>query len=411
MRLVRVVPAALLAAVVSLPEIVAAPETDATLALETTRPVWRRHVIDATSAGADGVKLADVNRDGRPDVVTGWEEGGVVRLYLQPPRAAVTQPWPQATVGAVASPEDAVAADLDGDGRFEIVSATEGKDRTLYVHTAETADPLGPWRTAVFPATAGKQAWMFVVPADLDGRHGPDLAVASKNQGATIGWLEAPAAPRDLGAWRHHVLRPAGWIMSLFAVDLDGDGDRDILFSDRREPRSGLGWLENPGPARVADPAAWKEHSIGAAGLNPMFIDFADLDGDGRPEVIAAVQPRRIGIFRGAASGGWRAQWLTLEGEIGTMKAVTAADLNRDGRTDLVVSCEAAVGAKRGMLWLEQGADRWHLHDLGGPDGTKFDLVPVHDLNGDGSPDVLTTEETDRLGVIWYENPGPALAK
>jgi hypothetical protein len=46
------------------------------------------------------------------------------------------------------------------------------------------------------------------------------------------------------------------------------------------------------------------------------------------------------------------------------------------------------------------------LHDLGGPDGKKFDLVPPADLNGDGWPDVLTTEETDGLGVVWYENPG-----
>ena len=45
---------------------------------------WPRHTIDATSRGADGARLGDVNRDGRPDLVTGWEEGGVVRVYLPP---------------------------------------------------------------------------------------------------------------------------------------------------------------------------------------------------------------------------------------------------------------------------------------------------------------------------------------
>jgi len=270
-------------------------ESDATVPLETAaRPVWRRHVIDATSHGADGVKFTDVNRDGRPDVVSGWEEGGVVRLYLHPGDSRVRDPWPRAQVGAVPSPEDALAVDLDGDGRFEIVSATEGKDRTLYVHTAESADPLGPWRTAAFPATAGKAMWMFVAPVQLDGRHGVDLVVASKNQGATVGWLEAPAQPRDLSAWRHHVLRPSGWIMSVIAADLDGDGDADILFSDRKGDRRGIGWLENPGPARVHDAAAWREHTVGAAGEEVMFIDHADLDGDGRKEIVAAVQPRRI---------------------------------------------------------------------------------------------------------------------
>jgi hypothetical protein len=383
-------------------------EADATVPLETTaRPVWRRHVIDATSHGADGVKFTDVNRDGRPDVVTGWEEGGVVRLYLHPGDSRAREPWPRAQVGAVPSPEDALAVDLDGDGRFEIVSATEGKDRTLYVHTAESADLLGPWRTAAFPATAGQGMWMFVAPVQLDGRHGVDLVVASKNQGATVGWLEAPAQPRDLAAWRHHVLRTAGWIMSAIPADLDGDGDADILFSDRKGERRGIGWLDNPGPARAADATAWREHAVGAAGEEVMFIDHADLDGDGGKEIVAAVQPRRIAIFRGSPTGGWRVQWLTLTGEIGTMKAVSVADLDGDGRRDLVVSCENAKGALRGMLWLQRGERGWRLHDLGGEAGTKFDLVPVLDLNGDGRPDVATTEEVDRLGVVWYENPGP----
>lgn len=387
-------------------------EADATVPLETAaRPVWRRHVIDATSHGADGVKFTDVNRDGRPDAVTGWEEGGVVRLYLHPGDGRVREPWPRVQVGAVPSPEDALAVDLDGDGRFEIVSATEGKDRTLRVHTAETDDPLGAWRTAAFPATAGKAMWMFVAPVQLDGRHGVDLVVASKEQGATVGWLEAPAQPRDLAAWRHHGLRPAGWIMSAIPADLDGDGDADILFSDRKGPRRGVAWLENPGPARVTDAAAWREHAVGALGEEVMFIDHADLDGDGRKEIVAAVKPRRIAIFRGAARDGWRAQWLTLTGELGTMKAVGVADLNADGRRDLVVSCEVAKGDLRGMLWLEQGERGWRLHDLGGEAGTKFDLVPVLDLNGDGRPDVATTEEVDRLGVVWYENPGPSAAK
>ena len=45
---------------------------------------WRLNVIDDTSRGADGVKLADVNGDGLPDIATGWEEGGVTRVYVNP---------------------------------------------------------------------------------------------------------------------------------------------------------------------------------------------------------------------------------------------------------------------------------------------------------------------------------------
>jgi hypothetical protein len=43
---------------------------------------WKRHTIDNSSLGADGVRSADVNADGLPDLVCGWEQGGVSRIYL-----------------------------------------------------------------------------------------------------------------------------------------------------------------------------------------------------------------------------------------------------------------------------------------------------------------------------------------
>ena len=45
---------------------------------------WKRHIIDDSSRGADGVRVEDVNGDGYLDLTTGWEEGGVVRVTLNP---------------------------------------------------------------------------------------------------------------------------------------------------------------------------------------------------------------------------------------------------------------------------------------------------------------------------------------
>src|SRR4051794_21927031 len=85
-------------------------------------PAWVRHTVDESSRGADGVRLADVNGDGLPDVATGWEEGGRVRVCLNPGPALARRPWPSVTVGRVGSPEDAVFVDLDGDGSTDVVS-------------------------------------------------------------------------------------------------------------------------------------------------------------------------------------------------------------------------------------------------------------------------------------------------
>ena len=45
------------------------------------------------------------------------------------------------------------------------------------------------------------------------------------------------------------------------------------------------------------------------------------------------------------------------------------------------------------------------MHDIAGPPGTKFDRMELVDLDLDGDLDVITCEEAENLGVIWYENP------
>ncbi len=374
-------------------------------------PVWRRHVIDDSSKGADGVKLGDLNGDGLPDIVTGWEEGDEVRVYLNPGPRQTRQPWPRVTVGKVASPEDAIFADLDGDGCLEVVSCTEGKTRTVFWHRfrGETQDLLKVerWSTVAFPAPSNSQQWMQAVAMDLDGQHGLDLMLASKGEDATVGWLQAPARPDELSAWRFHSLRKAGWIMSLIPHDADGDGDQDVVFTDRKGERTGVFWLENPGAKANRDHAPWREHPIGGLGREAMFADIADLNRDGRMDVAFAVKPRDIVVCLRQRDGGWSEQVLTLDGtSIGNAKAVMVADVNRDGWLDLLFTCEGATGEREGVAWLErQSQGPWLQRPLGGPAGVKFDLMQGLDLDDDGDADVITCEESDGLGVIWYENP------
>ena len=217
---------------------------------------WERHTIDRSSRGADGVRLGDINGDGRPDIVTGWEEGGLVRVYLNPGPDAARKPWPAVTAGRVKSPEDAVFVDLDSDGMLDVVSSCEGRTRSIFVHWApkDRSRLLDPdaWQTHAFPAAEGKQLWMYALPLQVDGTHGVDLVVGSKGGGGSVSWLKSPEDPRDLAAWKLHRLRDAGWIMSLEAEDVDADGRVDIVLSDRKGAAqrcllaapSGRHWIE-----------------------------------------------------------------------------------------------------------------------------------------------------------------------
>lgn len=376
---------------------------------------WQRHTIDDSSRGADGVRVADVNGDGLPDITTGWEEGGVIRVYLNPGPKKAKLPWPAVTVGKVKSPEDAVFADLDGDGAMDVISSCEGRTRTVYVHWApKDSDQylqFSAWKTEPIPATEGKQMWMFALPLDIDGKCGIDLVVSSKGGGATVGWLQSPDRPRDLAVWRFHPLYQAGWIMSLQVADMDGDKDVDIVASDRKGNRRGVLWLENPGPAAAANGATWKEHRLGPGDREVMFLTLCDLDQDGRCDVICAVRGRGITFYRstGDTAAPWRVHEIQMPENCGTGKGTAVCDVDGDGKRDVIFSCENASGGKSGVRWLSYKQSPfepvWQDHEISGPKGVKFDRIELLDLDADGDTDVVTCEERDNLGVIWYENP------
>ena len=375
---------------------------------------WTRHTIDNSSRGADGVRFLDVNGDGLEDIATGWEEGGLIRVYLHPGYKRASGPWPLATVGRVKSPEDAVFCDLDRDGAVDVVSCCEGGNRKVFAHWAPSGKgkylEAAAWKTMSFPAVDNKAQWMFALPMELDGAAGMDLVVGAKGPGACVGWLRSPPAARDMRAWTFHSWYRAGWIMSLISHDVDGDGDSDVVVSDRKGKKPGVLWLENPGRKAVSENPglAWREHRMGASGREVLFVSLYDLDGDGRKEAAVTAKPNRVILLYpgGDPRKPWREELIEYPlDRFGRAKAVRAGDLDGDGAAELAVSCESASGGKSGVFYLRRAGKRWIPRGLSGPAGVKFDRIELRDLDGDGDLDLITCEERDNLGVFWYENP------
>jgi hypothetical protein len=192
---------------------------------------------------------------------------------------------------------------------------------------------------------------------------------------------------------------------------MDGDGDLDILASDRKGTRRGVFWLENPGQSATAEGVKWIEHRVGPGDREVMFLAVADLDDQVRRAIVCAVKGRGITVYWTPENevDGWQTHEIAMPDHCGSGKGVAICDVDLDGRQDVIFSCEHATDGKSGVRWLSYNRGAldpvWRDREISGPEGVKFDRIELLDLDRDGDQDVLTCEERDNLGVIWYENP------
>jgi len=379
---------------------------------------WKIHTIDASSSGADGVKLADINEDGLLDITTGWEEGGLTKLYLHPGVDKVKELWPNVIVGKTPNVEDAVFADMNADGRLDIVSCTETNSEKIFIQFSPENNLLDEkaWDQQVLPASDSRMKWMYAEPLQLDSKNGMDLIAAGKGKNSQIGWFEAPEIASNLNGWRWHPISPMGWVMSIILRDMNGDGNMDIVVSDRKGKLRACRWLENPGPGgKQKNP--WESHVIGGQDVEVMFMTMNDIDLDGKEEaVVTDYESHNISIFKRQNSQGtkWSKQVFQIMDDTGTGKSVEIGDINLDGQPDLVLSTNTHNKNIIGLSWIDgktlARTKKLKLQPISKKDNYKYDRVELLDMDQDGDLDVLICEENNGegsrgLGVVWYENP------
>ena len=401
---------------------------------------WREWIIDSPEIagfalnGSDGLVVGDLDNDGREDIVSVHESDseydssefdpdyipdseGHVRIAFA---GATPSDWVNVTLAEGAdspAPEDADIADVNGDGFLDVIVAAE-LSHLIYLQNPgpDEARRGEAWERLILPMTKGNGSYIRVFFADLDGDNTPEVIAANKGaqrpgpsdlvRSTPVSIFSVTGHPLVADAWHETLLGRYSVPQNAQPVGLDADGDLDIVVGIRGENR--LAWFENHSSLGQL---SFIEHAIGIVGgaASGFNLEYADLNNDGRTDIIGAV-----GIESLASSLGWLEQpkdkdsaW--IHHPIGSLApdaitGIVLTDIDGDGE----VKASDALGR---LAWFENpGATKiissvWPRHDVSRRKRGMFDKFIAGDIDSDGDIDLLGTRGNSAPfdGVFWLE--------
>jgi hypothetical protein len=349
----------------------------------------------------NSIAIADVNGDGTPDllVATTVDQGnandpGVASVYLGAPASPGTyQPGVDySTTGT--NPSGIVAVALAGSGSTDMVVSNFGSGTaSVFMH-----DPANPGKfLAATTLTTGGQPNQ-VVSADINGDGLPDLVFADlSTSGNAIVMLQNANAPGQFAAPLD--LPTAGLTASVAIGDLNGDGKPDIVattFDTNGNNGAVAIFFQNP-----ASPGTFLAPVSFPAGAQPQAVRILDVNGDGLPDLVVANRGRGSDgtgsagvsvLLQDATHPGTFLAPVTYATPWGAID-VAVADLNGDGKPDLVVASlgPAPTGAVSVLLQSTTTAGTFGPATSYAGYGQPLS-VAIADLNGDGHPDIAVAD-------------------
>ncbi len=255
---------------------------------------------------------------------------------------------------------------------------------------AQAQTSFGPEQViSTSPAVTGAVS-VFAIDLDGDG----DVDVLSAGYfGLTVAWHENDGS----GAFTEHVIDEVGNTTAVFATDVDGDGDVDVLAT--RSTSHTVFWYENDGDE------AFTKRVVTDAADNVEAIFATDVDGDGDTDVLSAsLSDDEIAWHENDGDEAFTKHVISTSADWAL--SVFATDVDGDGDVDVL----SASRLDDKIAWYENDGNETFTERVISTSANEAQSVFATDVDGDGDIDVLAAAELGNpfFGgkVAWYENDG-----
>ena len=183
----------------------------------------------------------------------------------------------------------------------------------------------------------------------------------------------------------HTISDSAHEARSIFAADVDGDGDMDVLSGHYN-----IAWYENDGSE------SFTPHTISTSAASSVYA--IDLDDDGDMDVVGS-SAGSVGWYENDGSGSFATHKICNHYYHREFRSVYALDVDGDGDMDVVT---ASYSPNDKIMWYENDGSQYFNHHIIADSVIGARSVSAADIDGDGDMDVLSGHNN----IVWYEYDG-----
>jgi len=354
-----------------------------------------QNVITTNADGARSVYAADLDGDNDKDILSASQNDDKIAWYENLDSGGVSTTQNVITTNA-SSAESVYAADLDGDGDKDVLSASFS---TIAWYENSGSGSFSSRKTITY-SVSGAQS---VYAADLDGDTEKDVLSVSEYDDK-IAWYEN-RIDEGQGFPNSTAINPlpnANEPTSVYAVDVDNDGDKDVLSASARDDK--IAWYEN----RDSDGVSRIQNVITTNADRAYSVYAADVDNDGDKDILSAsVFDDKIAWYENKDLGGVSTTQNVITTNASVAFSVYAADVDNDGDKDIL----SASSRDNKIAWYENlddgGVSTTQKVITTSADGARS--VYAADVDGDGDKDILSASldnsaSSDNDKISWYEN-------